>query len=269
MHLCASNGHLIAMKTNILAAALLLAACASAPESTSPIGRFYHYVRSNQDGSLAEQIYQYRASATRLEVGKEVSRCTNSAFVTADFDPARGQGVSFTGGRLRRDLDQDPFAYLTYDAPTRTLHANVPAFNVDESLTITGEPYILYDFDLADLNARFAGRAAPRENFRFAVALIWPVEGADRVFRDLGWANARFTRAETHLDRLAVRYDVSGGLNGALWLDTSEGHVLEARFAEPNHTEYADFRLVLQRIDDNGAEAWRAARAAHWQGCPA
>lgn len=253
-------------------AAAMLAACASAPapdgpESGAPIGRFYHYVRSNQDGSLPEQIYQYRASATRLEVGKEVEACTNAAFVTAEFDPARGQGVSFTGGRLRRDLEQEPFAFMTYNASNRELHANVPSFNVDETLTVAGEPYILYDFDLADLNARLAGRPAPRQDFRFAVALIWPVEGASNVFRDLGWANARFVEVEQRRDRAQARYIVTGALNGELWLHPTQGHVLGARFAEPNHTEYRDFRLELESVADNGAEAWRDVRAAHWRGC--
>lgn len=260
-------------------AALLLAACAAAPAAPAPapeqsatspsaIGRMYAYVRSNQDGSEPERIYQYRPSATRIEVGKQVSPCTNSAFVTAEFDPARGQGVSFTGGRLARDLSQDAFAFLTYDANAHTLHASIPAMNLDQNVAIAGEPYIIYDFDLSDLNARFAGQAAPRTDFRFAVSLIWPEEGAENIFRDLGWANARFAGAESHLGREAVRYDVSGGLNGALWLDAREGHVLEARFAEPNHAEYSDFRLVLQSVSENGAEAWRAARAAHWADCP-
>src|SRR6185436_13414811 len=44
-------------------AACALAACASAPASaraSSPtVGRLYHYVRSNQDGSLPEQVYVY------------------------------------------------------------------------------------------------------------------------------------------------------------------------------------------------------------------
>lgn len=248
-------------------AACALAACASAPAEAPEVGRFYHYVRSNQDGSEREQIYQYRASATRLEVGKEKSRCTNAAYVTAEFDTARGQGVSFVGGRLRRDLEQDAFAFLTYDAATRTLHANIPAMNINERVTVVGEPYIVYDFDLTDLNARFAGRTAPREDSRFAVALIWPQEGEEDLFRDLGWADVRFVRAEDHLGHSAHLYDVSGGLNGQLWLHAREGHVLEASFAEPNHTEYRDFRLVLQRVEDNGAEAWRAARAGHWEGC--
>ncbi len=268
MHPSARAPHPLRMLRPMLAAALL-AACATAPPPApeSAVGRFYHYVRSNQDGTLAEQIYQHRAGATRLEVGKQVAPCTNSAYVTATFDAMRGHGTEFVGGRLARDLSQDAFAWLTYDTPTRTLHASIPPANIDERVAIAGAPFIIYDFDLADLNARFAGAAAPREDFRFAVLLIWPEQGAASIFRDLGWAEARFAGAETHMGRDAVRYDVSGALAGQLWLDAREGHILEARFAQPNHTEYANFRLVLQRVENNGAEAWRAVRAAHWQGC--
>lgn len=263
MHPKQRGAHPRTMLRSILAA-LALTACASAPDPA--IGRMYHYVRSNQDGTLPERIYQYRASATALEVGKQVSPCTNAAFVTAVFDPAAGQGVSFTGGRLARDLSQDAFAWLTRE--NGALHARVPMANIDQRIAIAGEPYVLYDFDLADLNARFAGAPAPRADFRFAVVLIWPQENTANVFRDLGWVNAAFAAAESHLGRAAYRYDISGGLNGQLWLDARAGHILEARFAEPNHTEYADFRLVLQSVHDDGANAWREARAAHWSGCP-
>jgi len=269
LHPIPPRAHLLRMIKPLLAAlaACALAACASAPPaSPSASGRMYSYVRSNQDGSLPERIYQYRASATRLEVGKQVSRCTNAAFVTADFDPARGMGTSFIGGRLGRDLSQDAFAWLNYE--NGALQARVPAMNIEARVNVAGEPFVLYDFDLADLNARFAGSPAPRSDFRFAVVLIWPQEGAEEIFRDLGWADAHFAGAVTHLGRSALRYDVGGGLNGQLWLDAREGHVLEAAFAEPNHTEYADFRLVLQNVTDDGAGAWEAARRAHWEGCP-
>lgn len=251
-----------------LFAALALTACTSVPETPASVGRLYHYVRSNQDGSLPEQIYQYRASETHLEVGKMVARCTNAAFVTAELDLARGQPRELVGGRIGRDLNQEPFAWLTYDAASRELHARIPEAGLDTRIAVEGEPWIIYDFDLSELNARFAGRAPARADFRFTVALIWPEEGAASPFRNLGWASARFAAAERRLDRDALRFEVSGGLNGQLWLDAREGHVLEARFAEPNHMEYENFRLVLQSVEPNGAASWREARAAHWRDCP-
>jgi len=245
-------------------AACTVTACATVPDTT---GRLYTYIRSNQDGSLPETIYQYRASPTRIEVGKMVSRCTNAAFVTAELD-AQNRPRELIGGRIARDATQEPFAWLTYDTATRELHARIPQAELDVRVAVDGEPWIIYDFDLSELNALLTARAPSREDFRIAVTLIWPVEGAANPFRNLGWANARFAGEERHLNRDALRYDVSGGLNGTLWLDAREGHVLEARFAEPNHTEYEDFRLLLQSVADDAGETWLEARRAHWRDCP-
>jgi hypothetical protein len=255
----------------IALAALALAACAStpAPTHTSPtIGRLYTYVRSNLDGTAPENIYVYRSGAAELEVGKMVARCTNAAFVTAELDLARRQPLSLVGGRLARDGTQTPFAWLTYDRTAHRLHAQVPSADIDQYVAVDGEPWTIYDFDLADITALNAGRAPAPADFDLAVALIWPVEGSRNPFRNLGRAYFRYAGAEPRLEREALRFEASGGLNGQLWLDAREGHVLEARFAEPNHVGYRDFRLVLRSVEDNAADRWAAARAAHWADCP-
>jgi hypothetical protein len=140
--------------------------------------------------------------------------------------------------------------------------------NVNASVVVDAEPWIIYDFDLSEITALRAGRAPKREDFTFAVALIWPEEGADNPFRNLGVAHARFASAEAHRGTRALRFDVSGALNGALWLDANAGHVLEARFAEPNHIGYRDFQLTLQDMRGNAASHWLEVRQAHWRDCP-
>lgn len=252
-------------------AALALAACAGAPAPahTSPtVGRLYTYVRSNHDGSAPENIYVYRASPTQLEVGKMAQRCTNAAYVTVELDLARRQPLSLIGGRLARDGTQTPFAWLTYDRTSHRLHAQVPSTDIDQYVSIDGEPWTVYDFDLADITALNAGRAPAPADFDVAVALVWPAPGSRNPFRNLGRAWFRYAGAEPRLEREALRFEASGGLNGQLWLDVREGHVLEARFAEPNHVGYRDFRLVLQGVEDNAAARWAAVRAAHWADCP-
>ena len=254
-----------------LCAALCFGACAAvpAPPQTSPtIGRLYAYVRSNQDGTRPENIYVYRAGAAQLEVGKMVARCTDAAFVTADLDLARRQPLSLVGGRLARNGEQTPFAWLTYDRTSHRLHAQVPSADIDRYVSLDGEPWTIYDFDLADITALNAGRAPAPADFDLAVALIWPGQGSRDPFRNLGRAYFRYAGVEPRLEREALRFEASGGLNGQLWLDAREGHVLEARFAEPNHVEYRDFRLVLERVEDNAAARWAAVRAAHWADCP-
>lgn len=92
---------------------LALAGCAHppAPAGADRIGRIYSYVRSNRDGSEAEQIHVFRASRTRIEVTKMRERCTNAAFVTAELDLARGTDPWFDAavGRLSAEL-ADPDA---------------------------------------------------------------------------------------------------------------------------------------------------------------
>jgi len=34
-----------------------------------------------------------------------------------------------------------------------------------------------------------------------------------------------------------------------------------------NHLEYRDFKLMLQGIDDGGADAWKKLLTAHFEGC--
>ena len=255
------------MKATALLAALCLSACATASAPEPPVGRLLHYVRSNHDGSMAETIYVYRASATRIEVGKMVDPCTNAAFVSAELDLARGQAMQLVGGRIARDGSQEAFAWLDYDPASGQVHARVPPAGIDTHFAAGGEPWIMYDFDLADINALMGDGPPPRTDFSFGTHLIWMEEGASTPFRTLGQANARFAAGETHLLRPALRFEVSGALNGQVWLDASSGHILEARFAEPNHAGYDNFRLVLQSVQDDGAGAWAEARAAHWRGC--
>ncbi len=254
-----------------LCAVFLIAACASAagPAHTSPaIARLYTYVRSNQDGTRPENIYVYRASATELEVGKMAQRCTTAAFVTAELDLARRQPLSLVGGRLARNGAQTPFAWLTYDRTSHRLHAQIPSADIDQYVAIDAEPWTVYDFDLADITGLNAGNAPAPADFDLAVALVWPAQSSRNPFRNLGRANFRYAGGEPRLEREALRFEATGGLNGQLWLDAREGHVLEARFAEPNHAEYRDFRIVLQRVEDNAAARWAAVRAAHWADCP-
>lgn len=65
--------------TIAVAAAFLGAACAHAPKDArladyridggrEHIGRIYHYLRSNRDGTLPEHVYVFHKSSERIEV---------------------------------------------------------------------------------------------------------------------------------------------------------------------------------------------------------
>lgn len=262
---------------HLLLSALFLAGCSSAAstqvptEAADPVGRTATYVRSNQDGTMPERIYIHRESRARVAVSKQVDRCTNAAYVTAQFDLTRGEASQLVGGRLTRESTQDAFATFDANLNDRVITVDVPQANVHERLEQIPAPYRVYDFDLADVSSMMEGRNAPRENFAFFVVLTWPDESGTGPFvTNRGRADATFVAEEQRQNRNTVRYDVRGALNGQLWLDAREGFVVEARFNEPNHPGYDNYSLVLQSVADGheGEQAWREALAAHWQGCP-
>lgn len=261
-----------------LSLAAFAAACSSAPAATpaqsarpaDPVGATRFYVRSNQDGSQPERIIVHRETGTRVAVSKQVERCTNAAYVTADFDLTRGEATGLVGGRLTRELTQDGFATIVADLNARSIQIDVPVANVHERLEQVGGPWRIYDFDLADLSVAMEGRPAPTSNFGFFVTLAWPEDTGGPFVTNRGVANAAYVGEEQRQNRATQRFDVSGALNGQLWLDARDGFVVEARFAEPNHPGYDNFALVLQNVvsGEAGRRAWRDALAAHWEGCP-
>ncbi len=230
----------------------------------------YSYVRSNLDGSEPETIRVWSPDGLHVEVAKMVAPCTDAALVTAEMDRPGGYARSLVGGRLQRDGTQRPVAYLTYNPASGGIEAEVrlPDQTLKASAKVTPGPWHLYDFDLASLTVL---GARPAADFAFDMALVWP-DAAPEFLSVMGRAEARFIGREQHLGREALKFEVGGpafkGKGGPLWLDAAGGHVLEARFGVPNHSEYRDFLLTLTGTATVDEAAWRTLLKSHFSGCP-
>lgn len=235
---------------------ILLVAC-----HASPRGQLYHYTRSNHDGSLPERVVVFRKSATEILVYKAVVRCKTAAYVTAELDPETGDARRLVAGKVARDGTQAAFGEIRREGGSLVLHAGELQDRVDDIV----RPWHLYDFDLATLT--HTAEAA----FAFGLALVWP--DGDDPLRYLGRADATFVRTELHRGVRALRFEVAGPAlgerGGPIWFDAKDGHIVEVRWGLPNHAEYADFALVLDRVEDGGDAAWRSLVRAHHAGCPA
>lgn len=273
-----------------VAATLLVAACskraeaptasADAPvtetarfEGRDAIGRIYHYVRSNQDGSEAEDVYVFRKSRVALEVYKAREKCTNAAYVTADLDLEKGYATRLGGGRLLPNAGREEFGVLEYDAANRILDAVIKLPDRDPLTTkvlVEDEPWHLYDFDLASLTV-MTPHIEPRSDFSFGLALTINDLSREDFLVYLGRADLTYRQDEEHGGRPAHRYIVGGpafgSFGGSLWLDAEEGHILDVETAIPNHIEYETFKLALSDIDDGGEAAWEKLLTAHFEGC--
>lgn len=58
-------------------------------------------------------------------------------------------------------------------------------------------------------------------------------------------------------------------VRGLLGLDPAHGYIVVAEFDRPNHDNYQDFALRLERIERGGTLAWKRLLKEHYAGCTA
>lgn len=250
-----------------------IAAAPSGPPPVHAVGTTLSYIRSNQSGTQPETILVHIPAPNQIHVAKMVAPCTDAAYVTATADPATNEITTLVGGRLQRDASQLPQAFLMLDA-TRKLVVRFgdPASEPAETLEAPPAPWRMYDFDLAEF-----ALLGPREpkSFNFGLALAWP-DGPPPLVRGLGQANAKFlyssdSGAKHHfrISGSAFNDAVVGDRGGELITDAKYGHVIEARFGRPNHSNYDNFLLKVTGVTEgeSGIKVWTDALAAHWANC--
>ena len=254
------------------AGVFLLAFAAAAPQP-APVGdAIYHYVRSNRDGSKPEQIVHFRPTRTGIAVYKWAEKCTTAAYVTAEMAPDLAEGRQFVAGKVAKNGSQARFGTLTLDPAASALVVDVrlPNERIRETHKLRSRPYVLYDFDFADLNAFFQEHR-DEVHVSFALPLIWPIEGPT-VFRDYGTLHVTLGGEELRQGRKTRRFDlgVEGAkvATGAVWVDAAQGYIVEADLGLPNHLGYEDFRLRLERVQSGGRKAWDALTRSHYANCP-
>ena len=250
---------------------MLLAALLAVGQPAAVGDAILHYVRSNRDGSEPEHVVHFRPARDSIAVYKWVEKCTTAAYVTALMQPDNRQARRFLAGKVARNGSQDAFGFLTVDKTDLVLDMKPPgAGRVQERYRLSSQPFLLYDFDFADLNS-ILQEQRPAKAFSFALPLIWPGSGKS-LFKDLGTLRARFAAKEQHLGHQTLRFDlkVDGPKpsTGKLWVDAQRYHIVETELGLPNHQEYRDFRLRLELIQGGGQTAWNALTRSQYERCP-
>lgn len=280
VYIYAALGCMIAMAAGsfvlpLIATQQTAAIAQTPPPPPDPTGTTLAYLRSNQDGTEPEFIYMHAVSPTEVHVAKMVSPCTDAAYVTATFDGATREADQLVGGRLNREGGQTPQVWLDFLPATRKLEVRFgdPTSKPAETHDAPPAPWRMYDFDLAEF-ALF-GPHEPKD-FSFGFAMAWP-DGTSPALRIPGLVTAKFLYSS---DKGAKNYfrisgpaftdPVVGDRGGEMITDAKSGHVIEARFGRPNHTNYANFmlKLIATTPAPDGEAAWRKALTDHWSNCP-
>ncbi|QIK78216.1 hypothetical protein G7077_04160 [Sphingomonas piscis] len=251
-----------------LALTILLAGCGTTEDRFKP--SILHYVRSNQDGTEAETVVQFRPTPMDIAVYKARERCTTAAYVTAHMANSREAG-RYVAGKVARDGSQAAFGTLELKPDGQLeMSLNPPGVpRLTDRFRPRLRPFVIYDFDFADLNASLQ-LDRRRNSFRYALPVLWPTT-TGFGFRDLGILIGRLERFETHnglrSKRFALRVEGPQPAAGTLWAHAEKGFIIDALLSIPNHQEYRDFRLRLVKEDPGGQEDWDKLTRAHYRDC--
>lgn len=274
------------LKPATVVALLLLATSVSAENPSrwaydaknDRIGRIYYYERTNTDGSMDERITVFRKNVTDIEVYKENGFCKRAALVSAELDLDTLSASSISGGALQPEAQHVDFAFLEYNEEQQqvALRVELPDMEIRDESEVRSMPWTLYDFDLASLTVTTPHIENREGGFSFGMALLWADPGVADPFYWMGDVHASYLGDEKRLGVASEHYRLTGSAfsgekatasEGELWLDSEDGHIVDAVFPTPNHPGYTDFRLKLQRISDGGEAEWTTLLKAHFEGC--
>ena len=237
---------------------LALAGCATVAARPAPdrIGRIYSYVRCDRDGSEAETIRVYRAEPDPYRGQQDARplqqrRLRDRRRSTSSAAMRRGSAAAGCGPNAGRE----EFAVLTYDAAARRLdgaRSTCREGPINLTLAVPDTPWHLYDFDLASLTITAQYRPRPRAPIS-ASACRW--SGRRRPRRPASAISAAPTSASSArrctTGGARLRFEAGGPAfgdrGGPIWFDAAEGHIIEAAWGIPNHSEHRDFRSAADR----------------------
>ncbi|HEY4492988.1 MAG TPA: hypothetical protein VI958_13380, partial [Acidobacteriota bacterium] len=232
-------------------------------------GALYHYVKSNRDGSVPENVAVYVASRDNLEVFKYRAPGTAAGFVKAwidweIFSAHKLESYRVTGADEQKLVATFEFSKSDGIGSTNLFLDDEPA----QEAKISTLPFHIFNFDFTSLNFAFRHLVNLRDSFEIGVP--------DFVFRNEKWefiyrgaAIVQFQGEET-LDRVrCLRYSIDGpGLEnrgGAIWVNAAQGHVERMDLDLPDNPDWDHFFFELKKVEFLSPKEWQKFRESHFE----
>lgn len=228
--------------------------------SRVPVGAVYHYIKSNIDGSTPERVSLYVADETTLEAYRwREPKPQFTSYVKATMDWGRLSAIRLESQRKQRWQAPQLNAVAEYVPMTKTMSIEF-SDKTRHTVTIDLVPFHFYQFDLASLN--FAFRQLVDPTVPFQVGIVNPTfsdTGAALEYR--GPATITYEKDETHNEFACRRYHIDGpGLKnqgGTIWVERSEGHIIDLEIKNPNHPDWVSFKLKFVGKEEMTPQEWQ------------
>ena len=232
------------------------------------VGSVYHYVKSNKDGSLPEQIVIYVAAADRLEVFKyhPETKASQSALVIAYLDYKLFHADKLESWRVTSLTDRALVASLEFDEKTKMVEVKI-GDGATEKTEMKYIPFHIYNFDLSSLNFMMRHLADPESSFQVGIAdPNFAQEGPLFLYR--GEVKVDFAGDEKREGQDCRKYKIDGpgvsNRGGFIWVRKDGEFFQEVDMDLPDNPNWQSFRLVLQSKEKKTPEQWKQFMDSHF-----
>lgn len=224
-----------------------------------PVGRVYHYLKSNLDGTHPAHIHLYVRTATALEAFKVDQGDTDATLVLAEMNWDRFSVRRFGSTRVNAAGERTVRATLTQEGDTDRY-----VLKLDDMVhvaTVGQWPWHSCDFDFASLALTLPHLVHPERPHTFGRSDFIQAGGPPR-FGDLGAVTLTYQGNETRKGAACRKYRIDGpGLDdkgGLLWADKAASHIVEFEIAIPDEPGFTSVRMALESVETMTAEQWPA-----------
>ncbi len=248
----------------ICLALLVAAAAAQAPvykfrPERVAVGTVYHYLKTNVDGSQAENISTYIASSERIESFKYHEKGTRSGLVIADMDWKNFMARRLESWQVFGKDERRLFATLEYSPSDQSITVSIPAAKPEpETVKVGRIPFHLYNFDLASLNVAWPHLVDPRKPF--VVGIADPTFAHGPLVAYKGEMAVTYERDEARNGVETRRYAAKGkgiGGEGTIWVNKEFGHIEDMEFNVANNPDWKTFKLKLIKTETRTPAQWQ------------
>lgn len=228
-----------------------------------PVGRAYHYKKSNLDGTNASEIVLWLASETRLEALKFHAGVPESTLVVAEMDWSVFSVAGFRTFKLAPGKEPELAAELMTSSDRKSLTARVGALTLECELS--GFPWHSYDFDFASLNVALRYLTEPEGEVELEI--VDPVQDGDTPrLAAKGKVTLAYESDERRGETLCRRYLLDGpGLEergGTVWVARGDDpHLVAFELALPDEPGMDSGKLEWLRTETLTSAEWQARLA--------
>jgi hypothetical protein len=220
--------------------------------SRVPVGIVYHYIKSNIDGSTPERVSLYMSDERTLEAFRwREPKPQFTSYVKA---------IRLESRRKPRWQPEQLNAVAEYTPMTKTMAIEF-SDKTRHSVAIGHVPFHFYQFDLASLNVAF--RQLRDNKAPFQIGLVNPTfaeAGAALEYR--GLVTITYEKDETHSEFPCRRYRIDGpgvkNQGGTIWVERSDGHIIDLEIKLPNHPDWTSFKLKFVGKETMDPASWQA-----------